>query len=172
MATFNTESPQVRDLVSDSLSAPVTEELLEAATQTFLAGDPVTINGAGFVAEFTEGNTDLYGIATKDGGNGASAGDKTSRVVALDPRGRVIVCTLLENSAANHTYAQTDVGAEVSLALDGSNWHAQIGGSGFQVVSVVGDHMATGRTKRTPTVGDINVRVAIRPHDATMMTNT
>lgn len=176
MVTFNIEQCAVGDRDSDSLSAP-SERALEAATQTYAAGEPIRDNAAGFIAVFVEAGTDLLGISALAGSNGAAAGDETAKYVSLIPRGRVIYCNLLEAAGANHTMVDADApGKAVGFAVDtiGGNviWHAEDAGLGYHIVSRKGDHMAVDATNNVAVTGDINARVQIVPDADVLATQT
>lgn len=89
------------------------EDFLEAATQTFKKGALVTLL-AGYLQEAVADPTLVVGVASADGGNGATAGVKHQSVYLAHPS--TLFQGNLDNNLGTTNSAQTDVGKMYGVA--------------------------------------------------------
>lgn len=138
----------------------------EGASQTFKAGAPL-VWSSGALIEATAPPAAIAAFALEDAHNNAVAGAATVSVMPCRP-GTEFYSNLLANAAANHTFAQADMGLTFQLQKaayitgDATQyWHVArvtTGNVAAKPVSQVGDESPfadAGPAK----VGDINARL-------------
>lgn len=96
---------------------PITKVYPEAASQTFVAGEAVYLDGNGRVAEYTTGIDDgtqrFLGFAAADGANNSTAGAASSTVIL--PWGVVFEANVCTAAGADQITALTQVGTAYVL---------------------------------------------------------
>lgn len=102
-------------------SNPFTLTLKEGASQTFVKGELVFINGDGYVEEIGSNSPGtIYGVAAGDAHNNATAG--TYEVpVELALVEQLFRANVLEDNLADHVLAQTDLGTDMAIQRDTTN---------------------------------------------------
>lgn len=95
------------------------EEFKEAASETFKLGAVLTVNASGYIAEAGADPTLIIGLATKEGQNGASAGDKAQPVEMALPG--ILFMGNMANAGDTAVTAQTDVGQGHGIAKDATS---------------------------------------------------
>ena len=119
---------------------PITKVYPEAASQTFLKGEAVYLNGSGDVAEYTTTIDDatqrFLGFAAQDGQNNSTAAAVSTAVIL--PWGVVFEGTVCTGSGNDQITAKTQVGSAYVLFENSTLNIVQIdiGNSGGQISAV------------------------------------
>lgn len=100
---------------------PYITDVPEASSQTYKLGAPVLLNASGIVAEIATSGTTLWGIAVKDGQNGASNSAKTAKVYKITPD------ALFEGTLSVASWDQSLVGSKVGFSQASSTWFLATG---------------------------------------------
>ena len=138
MATANKQAVSVAYTLHGG--PPITKAYPEAATQTFLKGEAVYLDGSGNVAEYTatidDGSQRFLGFAAQDGHNDTVAA--TSTVAVILPWGTVFEGTVCTGSGNDQITAKTQVGTAYVLFENATLGIVQIdiGNSATQISAV------------------------------------
>lgn len=101
---------------------PIQRTYPEAASQTFLRGEAVYLDGNGRVAEYTlaidDGTQRFLGFAAEDGHNNSTAGAKTCAVYL--PWGTIFEANVVTGAGLDQVTAITQVGTAYELYEDAS----------------------------------------------------
>lgn len=143
------------------------DELPEAASQTFEAGSPVKF-ASGYVAVWVNpGDADIMGFAYEAGNNGSSAGDYNVKVIRALP-GLALEANFLGSSAATNVLAAADLGTEAGLVHNANllgtgsgGWYFEDGGTAAVIIQkfVAAPAMVTNTPNEAPAAGDSDARI-------------
>jgi hypothetical protein len=153
MATITKDILQaVVQLTGDS---PPTISGLEAASQTFVAGEIVFWN-AGYITEIAgDTPTAIYGVAAEPAHNDATAGTHLVSVyLALETQ--LFAGNVLSTSLADRTLLQTDIGRVMGIQRDTTNSMTYLNAT---IVGGASGRVFTHKVARGTAIGDTNGRV-------------
>ena len=169
MATIAEKAVQVSQMMTGG--PPVINTYPEAASQTFVAGQPVALV-AGYITEITSGpigDAGLLGFATEAAGNTATSGERSVGVYDLTTE-TVCEFNLREGNSTtptNHVMVAADIGVAVGMQWDAADNRV------YLTTAVTGaDACFWVQGPAGPSVvGDTNARVLARPMSLKLQSN-
>jgi len=176
MATTWTKRTLTVHLPNDAMLATVPIYLLEASSQTFLAGSPVVFS-SGYMAVASDAVTTLAGFAMEDGHN-ITAGTQKIKIVPCAVGNCVqLFGNFLTTAAADNVLAATDLGITAQLNYEAAGgsageaiWHFgdTQSSEGVQVINFKSDvaSLPANSSVVEPTAGDTNARVLAQVLDS------